>query len=73
MITEEQAIEILNIYADSKLTFNFPKYDERIIYMRIRDFSEMSTDFIYEEYPGHVIEEYTFIELIKQAYNLTDK
>jgi len=73
MKTEEKAIEILNKYAASKLEFNFPKYDEKIINIRIRNFSEMSTDFIYEEYPGYVIDEYTFIELIKQAYNLTDK
>jgi len=69
-MTKEKALEILNDYVTRPAFTGLPIVDDRIIYIRPKEFEEITLDWVYEEYPMTVTEEYTFKGLIKIAYDL---
>jgi len=68
---KEQAQEILNLWLEK--SYRFPVVEEVIKIYRMKTIEEIDFSFTYDPNEGVILEEYSFRELLKIAYDLKDK
>jgi hypothetical protein len=69
-MTQNKAREILEQYLSKQLSIKLPIHDERIFVVRPKTWNEVNCEFRFDPEHGMKTEEFTFLFLLKTAYNL---